>query len=170
MRRLVYSQYETFSNFGYAPTPRHDVAVADMATRYQLRTLQYLFAPMVPARLDDLPTKAKPGETMTLSDLFTWSQRSIYGDIANGKVAQATQVRRNLQRRYEIMLGSLAVGPRPGVPFDAQALARYELTNLNHDVAVGLARRDLDVQTRAHLTALQNDVNRTLHAQQTISS
>ena len=87
-----------------------------------------------------MPTKTKPGETMTITDLFTWTQASIFGDIANGKVAQATQVRRNLQRRYATMLGMLAVKPVPGVPYDAQALARYELVALDHSVNVAMAR------------------------------
>ncbi|HEY4440520.1 MAG TPA: zinc-dependent metalloprotease [Candidatus Elarobacter sp.] len=170
LSRLVYSQYEPFSDFGYKPTSRHDVSVADMAARFQGRTLSYLFAPLVLARIADLPTKSRPGVTMTLADLFGWSQRSIYGDVANGNVAQATQVRRNLQRRYAVILRTLALTPPPGTPYDAQALARFELTSLNHDLAVGLGRPNLDVQTRAHLAALQDDVTRALHAQRVVTS
>jgi len=169
LRRLVYSEYEPFTNFGYRPTARHDISVAEIAARIQDRTLAYLFAPTVLARIADLPTKAKPGETMTLADLFAWSQHSIYGDVASGDVAKATQVRRNLQRRYAAMLRILALDPPRGTPYDAQALARYELAALDHDLAAGLARRNLDLQTRAHLSALKDDVTRALHAQRVIS-
>ncbi|MDB5094747.1 MAG: hypothetical protein JWO85_2848 [Candidatus Eremiobacteraeota bacterium] len=168
LRRLVYTEYAPFSNFGYEPTARHDISVADMAGRFQTRALSYLFAPVVLARIADLPTKAKPGETMTLADLFAWSQNAIYGDVASGGVANATQVRRNLQRRYTVMLRTLAIAPPRGTPYDAQALARYELGALNRDIAAGLTHRGLDLQTRAHLSALQEDVTRTLRAQQVI--
>jgi hypothetical protein len=169
LRRLVYSEHATFSNFGQSFAPRHDLSVADLAARIQYRALLTMYAPLTLARLADMPTKAKPGETMTLADLFEWSQRSIYGDIANGKVAQATQVHRNLQRRYATMLRTMALTPTPGTPFDAQALARYELAALDNSVTSALGRRGFDVQTRAHLAALHDDVSRALKAQRVIS-
>jgi hypothetical protein len=122
------------------------------------------------ARLADMPTKAKAGETMTIADLFEWSRASIYGDIASGKVAQATAVHRNLQRRYATMLRTLALEPARAVPYDAQALARYELVALDRDVNRAMARPGLDVQTRAHLGALHDDVSRTLKAQRVITT
>ncbi|HTD38556.1 MAG TPA: zinc-dependent metalloprotease, partial [Candidatus Limnocylindrales bacterium] len=170
LRRLVYAEHGTVSNFGFTIAMRHDVSVADFATRIQNRALLYMYNPTVLARLADLPTKAKKGETMTLADLFTWSQASIYGDIANGKVAQATVVRRNLQRRYANMLAAMATKPAPGTPYDAQALARYELVALDKSVATALNRPGLDVQTRAHLGALHDDVSRTLKTQRVITN
>jgi hypothetical protein len=170
LRRLVYSEYNTISNFGYNPAARHDLSVADMAGRVQGRTLSYMYAPMVLARLADMPTKAKRGETMTLADLFEWSRASIYGDIATGRVAQANQVHRNLQRRYTVMLRTLALEPARGTPYDAQALARLELASLDHDVNGAMGRRGLDLQTKAHLAALHDDVQRTLKAQRVIAN
>ena len=170
LRRLVYAEHGTVSNFGNTPAPRHDVSVADMAGRIQLRALSYMYGPLVLSRLVDLPSKAKPGETMTIADLFAWSQASIYGDIANGRVAQATPIRRNLQRRYATMLHTLALAPPRGTPYDAQALARFELKALDHDLAAAELRSGLDVQTRAHLGALHDDVSRALKAQRVIGS
>jgi Met-zincin/Domain of unknown function (DUF5117)/Domain of unknown function (DUF5118) len=170
LRRLVYSEHETFSNFGAVFAPRHDLSVADMAARFQARSLGYMFAPLTLARLADLPTKAKPGETMTLADLFEWTQKSVFGDIANGRVAQATQVHRNLQRRYATMLRNMALTPTPATPYDAQALARYELGALDRDVVGALNRRGLEVQTRAHLGALHDDVSRALKAQRVVNT
>jgi hypothetical protein len=171
LRRLVYAEHGTISNFGYNPPMRHDVSVAEFAGRVQLRALAYMYSPLVLARLADMPSKvSKPGETMTLGDLFTWSQTSIFGDIANGKVAKATQVRRNLQRRYATMLGTMAVRPFPGTPYDAQALARYELASLDRDVTAAMARSGLDLQTRAHLAALHDDASRSLKAQRVVTN
>ena len=170
LRRLVYTEHGTISNFGYNPTMRHDISVADMAGRIQGRALAYMYSPFVLARLADMPTKAKPGETMTLANLFEWSRSSIYGDLENGRAAQATMVHRNLQRTYATMLRMLALTPPRGTPFDAQAMARYELGTLDHDVNVAMARPGLDVQTRAHLGALHDDVSRALKAQRIITN
>jgi hypothetical protein len=170
LRRLVYSEHETFSSFGAVFVPRHDLSVADIAARMQLRVLGSMYAPLTLARLADLPTKAKPGETMTLADLFEWSQKSIFGDITNGRVAQATQVHRNLQRRYATMLRTMALDPPRGTPYDAQALSRYELVALDRDLTRALARSGYDVQTSAHLGALHEEVTRTLHAQRITGS
>jgi len=170
LRRLVYAEHGTFSSFGYNPQMRHDISVADFAGRVQGRALAYMYTPIVLARLADLPTKAKPGETMTLADLFEWSRASIYGDIANGRVAQATTVHRNLQRTYATLLRQLALNPPRGTPYDAQAMARYELIGLDKVVNAAMARPGLDVQTRAHLGALHDDVSRTLKAQRVITT
>jgi hypothetical protein len=170
LRRLVYAEHGTFSNFGSAAPARHDVSVAALAGRYQLRALTYMYGPLVLGRLADLPSKTKRGETMTIADLFEWSRASIYGDIANGKVADATTVHRNLQRTYATMLRNIALTPARGTPYDAQAMARYELGVLDKDVVKALARPNLDLQTRAHLGALHDDLNRALKAQRVITS
>ena len=107
---------------------------------------------------------------MTLTDLFGWTQTSVFGNIADGSVRDSTQVRRNLQRRYTDILRGLALTPARGTPLDAQALARHELVSLNGAIAGALAHRTLDVQTRAHLEAMQVEVDRTLHAHATTST
>lgn len=162
LSRSVYSEYSSFSLFGatnYAP--RHDVSYAQMIAAYQNRALAYMFSPLVLARLADLPTKASPGTTMSLADLFTWTQGSIYGDLAKNDLPK-TQVRRNLQRRYAQLLSYLTLRPLPGTPLDAQALARFELTSLAGDIKRNLMRPNLDTQSRAHLEAMQVDVMRAL--------
>ncbi|MGD0475814.1 MAG: hypothetical protein ABSB70_21705 [Candidatus Velthaea sp.] len=122
-----------------------------------------MFSPLVLQRLADLPFKAGTVKTMTLADLFDWTRASVYGDLRPGALPQ-TQLRRNLQRNYTRLLARLTVAPYPGTPYDAQALARYELRRLAAGVH-GLQRRsNLDEQTRAHLDALQNDVARALDA------
>ena len=165
LSRLVYSEHESFTPFGSQVALRHDYSVAAIAGAYQNRTLAYLFAPNVLARVADLPTKSAPGATMTLADLFSWTQTSIFGDITDGSIRNSTQVRRNLQRRYADMLRQMALRPFPGTPLDAQALARHELVALNHDLTGALSHRSLDLQTRSHLEVMQVEVDRTLRAQ-----
>ncbi|MBV8600202.1 MAG: zinc-dependent metalloprotease, partial [Candidatus Eremiobacteraeota bacterium] len=165
LRRLVYTEYSGFNLFNYDPSARHDISVAALAARYQNIALGYMFAPLVLGRIDDLPSKAGSTKVMTLTDLFAWTQRSIYGDLTDGTVAKASVVRRNLQRRYAGLLARLANGPAPGTPFDAQALARFELGDLDGRIGTALKARPGDVQTRAHLEAMRVDVRRALHAQ-----
>ncbi len=162
LRRLVYSEYEAFLTFGYDPGPRHDLSLTAYVARQQQRALAYMFAPLVLERLSDLPSKA--GSTyhpMTLADLFTWTQASVFGDLQRGKPATTT-LHHNLQRSYARILEALAVAPQPGTPYDAQALARHELVSLSGNVRSGLRSNGLDLATRAHLEALQDELGRTL--------
>jgi len=166
LRRLVYTEYMPFSDFGYDPQARHDLPVVELVGMIQRRALENMFAPLVLQRLADMPTKAEPGSTMTLADLFTWTQYSMFGDLTNGH--PTTQVRRNLQRAYARMLTRMAVRPLPGTPLDAQALARVELTDLDSATRKALGNRNLDLQTRAHLASMQIDVERALDARATL--
>lgn len=167
LRRLVYSEHEPYLDFGYRELPRLDVSVSVLAARFQDAALAYMFNPLVLQRVADLPTKAAPGTTMTLADLFTWNQNAIYGDLKNGAIAHATSVRRNLQRRYTLLLAKLTTAPAKGTPFDAQALARYELGDLQARIAAAL-RGTHDLQTRAHLEAMRADATRALRARQSV--
>ena len=155
LQRLVYTEYMPFADFGYDPQARHDVPIVELVGAMQARALADMFAPVVLQRLADMPTKAAPGSTMTLADLFTWTQRSIFGDLALGR--PTTQIRRNEQRAYARMLARLATRPARDTPPDAQALARLELTNVAGDAKRALAKPVLDLQTRAHLVALRID-------------
>jgi hypothetical protein len=163
LERMTYTEYMPFANFGYDPSPRHDVPIVELIGALQNQALGSMFAPLVLQRLDDLPTKNRPGATMTLADLFTWTQRAVFAGLA-ASPAQATQIERNLQRRYARLLGTMVTAPAPGTPLDAQALARYELVALAGDVRRAEARTGSDLQTRAHLAALRTDIDRALDA------
>jgi hypothetical protein len=162
LRRLVYTEYMPFADFGYDPQPRHDLPVVELVAAMQSRALGRMFAPLVLQRLADLPTKTGANATMSLADLFTWTQDAVFGDLASER--SSTQVRRNLQRSYARMLERLTVAPPRGTPLDAQALARLELTSVADASRRALARHDLDLQTRAHLTALSVETERALDA------
>jgi len=163
LRRLTYTEYMPFSTFGYDPAPRHDLPVVELIGNVQDAALASMFAPLVLQRLADLPTKAGPGTTMTLSDLFAWTETSVFGNLAppqNG----GGEIRRNLQRTYALKLARMITTPDAGTPLDAQALARVELSDLDQRIKHTLAQGKLDLQTRAHLSAMQTDAERALNA------
>ena len=167
LNRLVYTEYMPFSNFGYDPSARHDVPVVEVAARLQNGALNYMFSPLVLQRLADLPTKYPAGKTMSLTDLFVWTQNAIFSDVADGKPG-GTQVHRNLQRRYSRTLARMITTPLPGTPYDAEALAHHELLVLSGQLRRNLANPKLDLQTRSNLEAIQVDVTRALDARQVV--
>jgi hypothetical protein len=163
LKRLTYTEFMPFADFGYDPAPRHDVPVAELIGALQNRALGYMFSPLVLERLNDMPTKTKPGETMSLADLFSWTQHAVYADLVAGRPSPS-EIHRNLQRRYTRLLAELITAPATGTPLDAQALARLELSTVSADVTKELKRPGLDLQTQAHLRALQVDASRALDA------
>jgi hypothetical protein len=153
----------------YDPTPRHDVAVVQIAAQTQDRALDELFAPLTLQRIDDLGMKYAPGVTMTLTDLFDWSRTGIFGDIAAGKVAQSGLVRRNLQMRFTKRLAQMWTAPANGVPSDAQALARLQLEDLVASTS-GALHGKLDELARSHLEALRALAHQALEARATLAA
>jgi hypothetical protein len=71
-------------------------------------------------------------------------------------------LRHNLQRNYTRLLEHIAFAPSPGTPYDAQALALHELGSLSGNLRHALGGPRFDLQTQAHLEALQSEVSRTL--------
>ena len=168
LTHLVYSEQSFLGNYGtwaYNPPDRHDIDVVDLAGTAQDRVLAELFAPLTLQRVDQLQTKYGAGKTMTLTDLFDWTQSAIYGDVANGRASSDGVVRRNLQARYARRLGAMWTAPMPGTPDDARALARLKLEDLRTDVHGALGKSGLDELTRAHLEELDAIASQALTAQ-----
>jgi hypothetical protein len=172
LNRLTYSEVSALSQGGtwvYDPDPRHDVPVVEVAGDTQDRVLDELFAPLTLQRIDDLSVKYAHGTTMSLTDLFDWTRGGIFGDIANGRIAQAGVVRRNAQMRFAKRLSQMWIAPAKGTPTDAQALARLQLEELSRDCAAALRGR-LDELTRAHVEALAALSKQALEARATIAA
>jgi hypothetical protein len=171
LNRLVYSEWESTPSavWAYNPPPRHDMPVAEMAADIGEQQLTRMFQPLMLERLDDLALKAKPGETMTLTDLFDWTQTSLYGDLRDPKLHSIGEVHRMLQQWYVRELAQIWLAPAAGTPFDAQSMARAELVDLQSNLALALRRPSLDELTQAHLESLADIVSRTLTARQVIS-
>jgi len=172
LRLLTYSEVSSLGPSGtwvYDPTPRHDVDVVGIAGATQERVLNELFAPLTLARIDTLSTKYDPRSTMTLTDLFDWTRGGIFGDIEDGKAAQAGVVLRNVQVNFAKRLAKLWTDPAKGTPPDAQALARLQLEDLVNNTGTALHRSNLDELTRAHLEALRALAQQALDARATIA-
>ena len=163
---LTYNEWASWTDtsWGYDPPARHDVPVAQIAAEYQERVVGMMFQPLMLQRLDQITLNAAPGATMNLADLFNWMQRSVYGDLSSRGLRSIGLVHRNLQQRYTRRLIALALTPGPGVPSDAVALARMELTSLRSDLRSALAGHALDEMTRAHLMDLSSMVSDALQA------
>lgn len=172
LNRLTYSEFSSLGPDGtwiYNPSPRHDVAVVQVAAQTQERALNELFAPLTLQRIDELSTKYSPGTTMTLTDLFDWTRNGFYGDLANGTIAKAGVVRRNAQMRFAKRLAHLWLAPAAGTPGDAQALARLQLEYLLRDTTLAL-RAKLPDLPRAHVETLQALARQALDARATMAA
>ncbi|MDE2481692.1 MAG: zinc-dependent metalloprotease [bacterium] len=170
---LTYSEVSSLSvdaQWAYNPTPRHDVPVVETVGAAQLATLRELFSPLRLQRIDEMALTFGPGKTMSLTDLFDWSQASIVGSIASGKATSDGVVRRNLQVMYAKFLGDMLTAPKPGTPSDAQALARANLEQLRHDATVASRDGKLDALTRAHLEELASIADQALSARAVIAA
>jgi hypothetical protein len=161
LQRLGYSEWagygyvgwESYGNlpvWAYDPPARHDFPILDVITRAQKSTLDYLFQPLVLARLEQNPLQSHSA-TLSLPQFFDWMHRAVYGELG-GHAAIAEQ-RRTLQSLYEDKLISLATEPAAGTPPDAQALAHAELQRIAES-ATSAAHGNDDAATRAHLALL----------------
>jgi hypothetical protein len=167
--RQAVTQYR-FDDWNSNFAPRHDIAIEQIASRYQYVTIARMFTPVTLQRLDDMQFKYGQGKTMDISDLFTWMQSAVYNDVSHPKGGNIPLVRRNLQRNYASLLSQIASEPKPGTPQDAVALARYELNALHDQIQTSLRANSLDLITKAHLASLDDDIQRTLHSQAVISA
>ncbi len=113
---------------------RHDKPVATIAQVRQRALLTALFNPVVLQRIDDFSLKYKPGSTMSLVDLFTWTHHAVYGDLLSGDISQAGEIHRSLQQWYARKLAQIALAPQTETPYDAQSLAHEDLLQLRDEV------------------------------------
>lgn len=168
---MSYSEWSPFwenGSWAYNPSDRHDVPVAELAEGIQDQELHIMFQPLMLNRIDDLSLRAMPGQTMSLADLFSWTQASVFGDLRGKPVRSIPLIHRSEQQSYAAMLSDMLLNPAPGTPYDAQALARLELTDLQSNLRSALASPALDTMTRAHLEDLQVRVGRALDARTVI--
>jgi hypothetical protein len=146
---------------------RSDFPIREVIAELQDNVISELFSPVNLARVGDQELKVrKAGDTMTLADMFAWTNAAVYDDLGRPRIAAS---HRELQRRFAdlqmlIVQLSSAGADQLSLPRETQSLARYNLIKLGKrlDGAVASAR---DEGTRAHLVDLQVRVNGVLHAQ-----
>src|SRR5437660_4725410 len=154
-------------HWGASGVRRSDFPVREVIAELQDDVISDLFSPVNLARVADQELKVrKPGDTMTLADLFTWTNAAVYDDLGRGSIAAP---HRELQRRFadlqmQITQLPAAYADQLNLPRETQALARYNLIRLASrlDQAVAAARDD---GTRAHLVDLRVRGNGVLKAQ-----
>ena len=108
--------------------------------------------------------------------MFDRLTRSIWGEVGGGspaamKTLEGPSTRRQLQRAYVDKLAAMVVGPAAGVPDDARAVARLQLTRIDQRITTGQAgKATLGDYTRAHFLETRARIKRALDAQKQVES
>ncbi|HEY7982460.1 MAG TPA: zinc-dependent metalloprotease [Candidatus Eremiobacteraceae bacterium] len=144
---------------------RLDLPVDEFAQAYQALLLRQMWQPTVLARLDGVQAVAThPSETMSLADLFDWTDNAVWGDLKRGGLSDVPAVHRALQQRYAGSLVNMMLHPERGTPSDAVALARHHLVWLRDQLDASLAHQGLDEVTRANFEDIRTNVGQALNA------
>jgi hypothetical protein len=119
-------------------------------------------------RLQDIELKSSKGQALTLPELFTTLENSIWTEVLNpdDQSLSISSFRRSLQRSYLNQLTSMVLRTS-AVPEDARTLAWYRLRELQGRLN-GVLRRygdDMDTYTKAHLEETRSRIHKTLNAQ-----
>jgi hypothetical protein len=152
---------------GVSDVERPDFPLEEVVGEMQDDVMFQVFSPEVMSRLADQQYKVRPGlQTMSLADLFTWMQASVWDDL-RPNVTAIDPLHRGLQRRYTTLLIAFALAPTfvvsgAGYPSESPPLARYELRTLESRLRVALRSSGLEIATRAHLEDLQSRIEAAL--------
>jgi hypothetical protein len=144
---------------------RTDFPIREVVAELQDAAIAALFNPASISRIANESLKAgRPGQTMDLADLFSWTNAAIYDDLGARTISAQ---HRDLQRRFvdlEIQIAFLSSGSMDqlSVPREIQALSRYELREIRGRLD-GAYRAASDVATRAHLDDLRSRIDTALH-------
>lgn len=139
--------------------------VEDFVQANQARLLYQMWQPTVLDRLDTLQARVSaPQSTMSLADLYDWTDDAVWGDLGNASLHTVPPVHRALQHRYAMLLEHIMLNPDEGTPLDAMSLARHHLTWLRQHLDVALSRDDLDETTQATFEDIRTSVDRALNA------
>jgi hypothetical protein len=153
-------------HWGASSPRRRDFPIREVIAELQDDVITTLFSPANIARIADEEVKQRhPGETMSLADLFAWTNAAIYDDLGRPTI---DPTHRELQRRFadlQIQIVSLpsVFVDQLGLPRETQALARYNLVKLAQRLAKA-ASAARDEGTRAHLDDLRSRVQGVLQA------
>ena len=145
---------------------RSDFPVREVIAELQDDVISEIFSPVNLARVADQELKVrKPGDTMTLADMFAWTNAAVYDDVGRATIDPA---HRELQRRFSDLQMEIVALPAPfadqlSLPRETQSLARYNLTRLAARLD-GAVRNARDDATRAHLVDLRVRVRGLLDA------
>jgi len=143
---------------------RLDFPVDEYVETYQVALLAEMWQPSVLARLAGLESRVShPGDTMSLADLYDWTDASMWGDL-NGRVQSVPRAHRSLQHFYAELLTHIMLKPDSGTPNDARTLARHHLSWLRDRLSRALQRGGYDEATTANFEDMRTLVDRALAA------
>ena len=148
---------------------RQDYPFVQRVPQIQTVTLGGLLDPALLARLREQETRMP--QPFRVQDLFTSLTNSIMSELGVAGPAKLAALdgpmpRRELQRNYVDRLSDMVTGTTPGVPEDAAALARLNLTRIADTCQKDLASPAPKSDTvRAHLMELRARAKRALEAQ-----
>jgi hypothetical protein len=140
---------------------RGDFPIREVVGEIQDSAIAEMFSPSALARIADQSVKQRtPGETMSLADLYAWSNAAIFDDLGQPAIAP---MHRDLQRRFADLEMEIAFLPangmdQLGLPREVQALARYNLRQLRPKLDAAY-RQATDVGTRAHIDDLRSRID-----------
>lgn len=155
-----FNHWESDPNAGL----RLDFPVEEYIENNQEFLMRQIWQPTVMERLDAMDARvAKAGDTMSLADLYDWTDAAIFGDLSRG-MRSVPEVHRVLQQRYAGLLAHIMLRPDPGTPLDASALARHHLGVLQTRLDDALARGRYDEATTANFEQVRALVARSLSA------
>ncbi|MFI4925985.1 MAG: zinc-dependent metalloprotease, partial [Vicinamibacteria bacterium] len=151
----------------FAPTSRVDYNLNDKVFAIQNALLTNLTAAPLLARLREGENRTKA--PFTLAEHFDRMTTMLWGDVAPTAAALKTldgpSTRRQIQRAYVDRLANMVVEDSPGLPDDARALARLQLTRIDSRASRALGGEvAMGDATRAHLLETRARVKRALEA------
>ncbi|HEX3466497.1 MAG TPA: zinc-dependent metalloprotease [Candidatus Elarobacter sp.] len=145
---------------------RSDFPIREAIAELQDDAIAQMFSPVNLGRVADQELKVrKPSDTMSLADLFAWTNAAIYDDLGRPTIDAP---HRELQRRFADLQMEIAALPSAyadqlDLPRETQSLARYNLIKLSARLG-GAIRAARDEGTRAHLVDLRVRVQGILDA------
>ncbi len=161
----------TTTRFGFhwdsGDVRRPDFPLREVVAEIQDDAISTMFSAPNLSRIADQSLKvARPGDTMTLHDLFAWTNGAIFDDLGAASIAPT---HRELQRRFADLEMEIAVLPSfvldsLGLPRETQALARQSLESIAGRLA-GALDAARDAGTRAHLADLRSRIHGALNPQ-----
>lgn len=164
---------------------RLDYPIYDTVLSLQTAVLSDLLSSDRLTQLRDAELRSRPGEVLTLPELFTTLQESIWDEAVHpGENVSISSLRRGLQRQHLTLLVNMTLRNADSLehvtnfmeymmalrtfdaPEDARVLARYHLRQLRAELEDTLRRhrRDMETITRAHLEESRDRIEKVLNA------
>lgn len=136
-----------WGHFGTSRTfgERFDYPFLSEALSLQTAVLNQLLAPARLARIHDFERRFGEDEVLTMPELFGTLTSAIWSDLDDHVIGSN---RRDLQRAHLDAVTGILLAPREGMPADARAVARWELSHLLERIE---SVETSEPYTRAHL-------------------